>query len=164
MEKPDQNNDQSNPTGDVRRLSKWFTILLGLIGGGLLTPIVAFTLAFAVLLPAVSGFFGLAGEFDGLWLMGIPVFSLPGGIIGGLVFGSTWKWKYGYPSAWLCASLPAFLFFVTNAWDNEMTKKPRDVFISTAVISGCMALSAAISLMIVGKCFAAFERYFYRNL
>ncbi len=158
LEKLDPTNDQSNPTGDVGRLSKWFTILLGLIGGGVLTPIVAFALAFAVLLPAVSGYFGLGGEFDGLWLMGIPVFSLPGGVIGGLVFGGTWKWKYGYTIALMCASLPATLFFVTNAWDNEMTKNARDVFVSTAVICVCMVLSTAISLKLIGKCFAVFER------
>ena len=158
MENLDPTNIQSDPTEDVRRLSKWFKILLGLIGGGVLTPIVAFAIAFAVLLPAVSGFLGLGGEFDGLWLMLLPIYALPGGIIGGLVFGGTWKWKYGYPSAWLCASLPATLFFVTNAWDNEMTKNARDVFVSTSVICVCMVLSTAISLKLIGKCFAVFER------
>lgn len=52
------------------------------LSGGLLTPIVAFGLAFVVLLPTVSGYVGLDGVFDGLWLMGIPVYALPGGIIG----------------------------------------------------------------------------------
>lgn len=147
----------------VRRLSKWFTILLGLIGGGLLTPIVAFALAFAVMLPAVSGYFGLGGEFDGLWLMGIPVFSLPGGIIGGLVLGGTWKWKYGYMTAVMSACLPAALHFFMVAWDTEMTKNPRDVFVSALVISGCMALSAAISLKLIQTCFSAFETHLDRD-
>ena len=52
------------------------------LSGGLLTPIVAFGLAFVVLLPTVSGYVDLDGVFDGLWLMGIPVYALPGGIIG----------------------------------------------------------------------------------
>jgi len=120
---------------------------------------VAFGLAFIVLLPPISGFFGLDGEFDGLWLMGLPIFALPCGVIGGLMFGGSWKWPRGYSIALVCASLPAAAHFFTNAWAKEMTKNPRDVFASTLVISVCMVLSAAISLKLVGMLFAAIERY-----
>ncbi len=154
-----QANHQSDPAELGRPRSGWFTLLAGVIGGGLLSAMVALGLAFIVLLPPMSGFFGLGGEFDGLWLMGLPVFALPCGVIGGLAFSGTWKWQRGYTIALVCASLPAATHFFTSAWEKEMSKNPRDVFVSTVVISVCMLLSAAISLKLVGTCFAAIERY-----
>ncbi len=68
---------------------------------------VAVGLAFIELIPPISHFLGLGGEFDGLWLMGLPVYALPGGVISGLVFGSTWKWQRGFMIAMVFACLPA---------------------------------------------------------
>jgi hypothetical protein len=51
------------------------------LSGGLLTPIVAFGLALVLLLPTVSGYLGLDGKFDVLWLMGLPFYALWDGII-----------------------------------------------------------------------------------
>lgn len=141
------------------RRRKYLRILAGIMAGGLLAPMVGLGLAFIVLLPPMCSFFGLDGEFDGIWVVGIPIFALPCGIIGGLVFSGTWKRRYGYAIASACASLPAFVHFFANAWAKEMTKNPRDVFASTLVISICMVLSAVISLKLVATIFVAIERY-----
>ncbi len=146
----------SNP--NERPHTPWIIIVIGPIAGGLLGATVALGLALIVFLTPMCGLLGLDGEFDGLWVMGLPLFALPGGVIGGAVLSGTRKWRRGYTIALVCASLPAVAYFFINAWDKEASKNPRDVFVSTATISVCMVLSAELSLKLVGKCFAAIER------
>lgn len=65
----------------------WLMILIGIIGGGLLASIVAFGLASIILFSPLAGLCRLGGEFDGLWIVGLPICSLPCGAIGGAVLG-----------------------------------------------------------------------------
>ena len=137
----------------------WLMILVGIIGGGLLASIVAFGLASIILFSPLAGLCGLGGEFDGLWIMGLPVFTLPCGAIGGAVLGGTRKWPRGTIIALACASLPAAAYFFANAWGEEMTKNARDVFVSTSTLSLCMAISAAISIQVIRTILSAIEKY-----
>ncbi len=155
-----QGDQQSGSTALGRTMSRKLTITVGVIGGGLLSAMLAFGLAIIVLtIPPLPRLLGLAGEFDGLWVFLLPVYALPGGAIGGLVIGGTWKWQNGFRVAMLIVSLPAAAYVFTNAWEPEMSKDPKDVFVSTVVISLCMVLSGAISLKLIATCFAAVERY-----
>ena len=74
----------------LETIASYLTILAA-IAGALLAAVVAGGLAVVVLIPPWSHLLGLGGESDGLLLMGLPVFALPGVALGGLVFGCIWR-------------------------------------------------------------------------
>lgn len=145
--------------GTRHRPSKWIAILVGTIAGALLAAVAAGGLAVIVLIPQWSRFFGLGGEFDGLLLIGLPVFALPCGALGGLVFGCIWKRQRDWLIAVSCASLPAVAYFLIGAWQNVMYKNARDQFVSTTVCAICLVLASAISLKLLERTFVAIERH-----
>ncbi len=138
-------------------LSKWFTIPLGAIAGGLLAGVVAGALAMIVLIPPWRGLFGFS-EFDVLLVFGLPVLAIPGGVLGGLVFGCLWKRQHSWLLATACASLPAVAYFLMTAWKNEMSKGASDQLVSTAVSAVCLVLAASISLKLLARTFASMEQ------
>ncbi len=110
---------QSDSSQWRKPLSRWFSIPMGVIGGGFFSAIAGFVLGFFVLMPPMSGMFGLAGEFDALWLYGIPIFASPGGAIGGLVLNCMSRRKHAFIIALVCVSIPAAAFFLFNAWGRK---------------------------------------------
>jgi len=138
-------------------LSKWLTIFVGLIvggiGAGFFTGVLA--LLFVGLLGEMIGFTYL----DSLLIYGLPILSLPCGMLGGLIVGGLRKWHHTYWLAMLVTSLPACGFFFMFAWSHEPDKNSRAQFYTTAVISICMILALAISLKLLVWFFAAIEKY-----
>ncbi len=137
--------------------SKWFTIPVGAIAGGLFAAVAAGGLAIIVLIPPWRRVFGFS-EFDVLLMIGLPLLAIPGGALGALVFGCLWKWQHGWLLAISCASLPAVAFFLMIAWQNEMSKSASDQFVSTAVCAVCLVLAASISLKLLARTFASIEQ------
>lgn len=138
-------------------LSKWMTIPIGVIVGGIGSGFFAGVLAilFVVLLGQMIGFTML----DQLLVIGLPLLALPGGMLGGLIVGGLRKWRHTYWFAMLVTSLPACGFFFMLAWSHEPDKNSREQFATTAVVSICMVAASAISLKLLARLFAAIEKY-----
>lgn len=140
----------------IAPLSKWVTIPVGVFIGGIGSGFFAGVLAivFVCMLGSMFGFRML----DQLLVIGLPVLVLPGGMLGGLIVGSLWKWHRAYWLAMIVASLPAFVFFFMLAWSHEPDKNPREQFVTTAILSTCMISASALGLKILAWLLAAIEK------
>ena len=138
-------------------LSKWVTIPLGIFIGGIGSGFFACVLAI-LFVCVLGGMFGFR-MLDVLWVYGLPLLVLPGGMLGGLIVGGLRKWHQAYWLAMLVALLPACIFFFMLAWSHEPDKNSREQFVTTAVVSICMVAASAISLNLLARLFAAIEKY-----
>ena len=136
-------------------LSKWMTIPVGVIVGGIGSGFFALALLFVVLLGQMIRF----TVPNQLLVIGLPILSLPGGMLGGLIVGGLRKWHHTYRLAMLVLPLPACGFFFMFAWSREPDNNSYPHFYTTAVISICMILASAISLKLLAWFFAAIEKY-----
>ena len=139
-------------------LSKWMTIPIGVIVGGIGSGFFAGVLAILFVFPPLGLMLGFR-MLDQLLVYGLPLLSLPGGMLGGLIVGGLRKWRQAYRLAMLVTSLPACGFFFMLAWSHEPDKNSREQFATTAVVSICMVVASAISLKLLARLFAAIEKY-----
>lgn len=140
-------------------ISKWLTVPVGFLAGGLIAAAASFFLALICLAPPLSHAFHLNGEFSGLLLIGLPVLAFPCGAIGGIFLGSTRTWRHGFTIAVCLGCLPAIVYFLVGAWQPGMHTSGKEQFISTGVSSVLMMLATIIGLRLTEWSFRCVERH-----
>ena len=101
-------------TGSCKSLGRLATLFTSTIIICSVAIITGETLAVIVLLPPMNGWFSMNGEFDGLILIGMPMWAAGYGFVTAIVFGATFPRKYAAAIAiavcsvmvtWFCWSI-----------------------------------------------------------
>ncbi|KAA5539207.1 hypothetical protein FYK55_25130 [Roseiconus nitratireducens] len=127
-----------------KRLGRFGTVLSALLINGGTAVLVGEVLAIAVLIPPLNRWFGMTGEFDGLIVIGMPIWAGGFSLLTGLVLGFTFPRRFAAAGAILLGWLTVAMFLFTSI---RTTNRPSEWYASLTV-SGILVIALTIGVVV----------------